>query len=63
MWRKVIALVAAEPLILSGTARADDWPTHPLTMINPFAAGKFCRERNREMGSAYQGQRRGDRLR
>jgi tripartite-type tricarboxylate transporter receptor subunit TctC len=39
MWRVVTALVAAAPLMLAGVARAEQWPTHPLTMINPFAAG------------------------
>jgi tripartite-type tricarboxylate transporter receptor subunit TctC len=39
MWRVVTALVAAAPLIWTGVAKAEPWPTHPLTMINPFAAG------------------------
>jgi tripartite-type tricarboxylate transporter receptor subunit TctC len=39
MWRVVTALVAAAPLMLAGIAKAEQWPTHPLTMINPFAAG------------------------
>jgi tripartite-type tricarboxylate transporter receptor subunit TctC len=39
MWKFVTALVAAAPLILTGVAKAEQWPTHPLTMINPFAAG------------------------
>jgi tripartite-type tricarboxylate transporter receptor subunit TctC len=39
MWRVVTALVAVAPLMLAGVARAEQWPTHPLTMINPFAAG------------------------
>jgi tripartite-type tricarboxylate transporter receptor subunit TctC len=39
MWRIVTALVAAAPLICAGAAKAEPWPTHPLTMINPFAAG------------------------
>jgi tripartite-type tricarboxylate transporter receptor subunit TctC len=33
------ALLAAFCLGLVATAQAADWPTHPLTMINPFAAG------------------------
>ena len=33
------ALLAAFYLGLIPAAQADDWPTHPLTMINPFAAG------------------------
>ena len=39
MWKVVTALVAAAPLMLTGVAKAESWPTHPLTMINPFAAG------------------------
>jgi tripartite-type tricarboxylate transporter receptor subunit TctC len=38
--RKVVsALVAAVSLIWAADAGAEEWPTHPLTMINPFAAG------------------------
>src|SRR5664280_3604821 len=33
------ALVAVRSLTVSGAACAEDWPTRPLTMINPFAAG------------------------
>jgi tripartite-type tricarboxylate transporter receptor subunit TctC len=33
------ALLVAFCLGLVATAQAADWPTHPLTMINPFAAG------------------------
>src|SRR6201991_3950443 len=39
MWKLGAALVAAASLILTTAARAETWPTHPLTMINPFAAG------------------------
>src|ERR1700733_3967351 len=39
MWRVITALVAAAPLIWTSPAKAEPWPTHPLTMINPFAAG------------------------
>src|SRR5476651_1374873 len=39
MWRVAAALVVAAPLILTSAAKAEPWPTHPLTMINPFAAG------------------------
>src|ERR1700704_596817 len=39
MWRAAVALIVAAPLMLAGAAKAEDWPTHPLTMINPFAAG------------------------
>jgi tripartite-type tricarboxylate transporter receptor subunit TctC len=38
--RKVItALVAGVALAVAVSASAAEWPTHPLTMINPFAAG------------------------
>jgi tripartite-type tricarboxylate transporter receptor subunit TctC len=33
------ALLAALSLSLAGGVRAEEWPTRPLTMINPFAAG------------------------
>jgi tripartite-type tricarboxylate transporter receptor subunit TctC len=33
------ALLVVFCLGLAATAQAADWPTHPLTMINPFAAG------------------------
>jgi tripartite-type tricarboxylate transporter receptor subunit TctC len=39
MWKVGAALVAAASLILTAAAKAETWPTHPLTMINPFAAG------------------------
>jgi tripartite-type tricarboxylate transporter receptor subunit TctC len=39
MWRIVGTLVAVVALALPGVADAEDWPTRPLTMINPFAAG------------------------
>src|ERR1700688_2507877 len=40
MMRKTLtALVAAASLALATGANAEDWPTRPLTMINPFAAG------------------------
>jgi len=39
MRKALIALAAAAPLLLAGAAQAEDWPTRPLTMINPFAAG------------------------
>jgi len=39
MWKAAIALITAAPLMLTGMAKAENWPTHPLTMINPFAAG------------------------
>jgi tripartite-type tricarboxylate transporter receptor subunit TctC len=39
MSKIVTALVTAVALALTTGARAEEWPTHPLTMINPFAAG------------------------
>jgi tripartite-type tricarboxylate transporter receptor subunit TctC len=33
------ALLALCFLTVAATAHADEWPTHPITMINPFAAG------------------------
>jgi tripartite-type tricarboxylate transporter receptor subunit TctC len=38
--RKVVAILAvAVSLALATGVRAEDWPTRPLTMVNPFAAG------------------------
>jgi tripartite-type tricarboxylate transporter receptor subunit TctC len=39
MSRIFAALLAAISLTLSTGASAEEWPTRPLTMINPFAAG------------------------
>src|SRR6202046_5964897 len=39
MWKAVTALLAIASLAFMSGARAEDWPTHSLTMINPFAAG------------------------
>src|ERR1700730_17325240 len=39
MSRIFAALVAAGSLMLRTGAQAEEWPTRPLTMINPFAAG------------------------
>jgi tripartite-type tricarboxylate transporter receptor subunit TctC len=39
MRKTLIALAAAAPLLLASAAHGEDWPTRPLTMINPFAAG------------------------
>src|ERR1700737_3744506 len=39
MSRILAALLPALSLTLSTGARAEEWPTRPLTMINPFAAG------------------------
>ncbi len=36
MWKSVSAVLAVAALT---SARAEDWPTRPLTMVNPFAAG------------------------
>jgi tripartite-type tricarboxylate transporter receptor subunit TctC len=35
----ILALTIGALLMSAGLANAEDWPTHPLTMINPFAAG------------------------
>jgi tripartite-type tricarboxylate transporter receptor subunit TctC len=37
--RIVLHLAFAAVLALAGTAQAQDWPTRPLTMVVPFAAG------------------------
>jgi tripartite-type tricarboxylate transporter receptor subunit TctC len=39
MRKTLTALVAAASLALATGANAEDWPTRPLTMVNPFAAG------------------------
>jgi tripartite-type tricarboxylate transporter receptor subunit TctC len=39
MSRTRIALLAAVALTLTSAAEAQQWPTRPITMINPFAAG------------------------
>jgi tripartite-type tricarboxylate transporter receptor subunit TctC len=39
MSRMFTALLAAVSLTLVTAAKAQDWPTRPVTMINPFAAG------------------------
>jgi tripartite-type tricarboxylate transporter receptor subunit TctC len=39
MWKTVCALAAAVSLLFATGAKAQEWPTRPLTMINPFAAG------------------------
>jgi tripartite-type tricarboxylate transporter receptor subunit TctC len=39
MSRTIAALLAAVSLTLATGANAQEWPTRPLTMINPFAAG------------------------
>jgi tripartite-type tricarboxylate transporter receptor subunit TctC len=39
MRKALFALAAAAPLLLASAVQAEDWPTRPLTMVNPFAAG------------------------
>jgi tripartite-type tricarboxylate transporter receptor subunit TctC len=39
MWKAVTALVTVASLTVMTGAQAEGWPTHSLTMINPFAAG------------------------
>jgi tripartite-type tricarboxylate transporter receptor subunit TctC len=39
MWKTVCALAAVVSLLFATGAKAQEWPTRPLTMINPFAAG------------------------
>src|ERR1700730_10165702 len=39
MWKVVTALVTLASLSGTTGGRAEQWPTRPLTMINPFAAG------------------------
>jgi tripartite-type tricarboxylate transporter receptor subunit TctC len=39
MWKPITALLALASLVSVTSVQAEDWPTHSLTMINPFAAG------------------------
>lgn len=39
MWKAVIVSLALFSLAPTTSVRAEDWPTRPITMINPFAAG------------------------
>jgi tripartite-type tricarboxylate transporter receptor subunit TctC len=39
MRKTLTALVAAASLALASSVKAEEWPTRPLTMVNPFAAG------------------------
>jgi tripartite-type tricarboxylate transporter receptor subunit TctC len=39
MWKGVTALVTLASLAATTDVEAQQWPTRPLTMINPFAAG------------------------
>src|ERR1700709_234350 len=36
---RMMMLLAAAALTLASGVKAEEWPTRPLTMINPFAAG------------------------
>lgn len=39
MWKTAAALAVLASLASAPTVKAEEWPTRPLTMINPFAAG------------------------
>ena len=39
MWKVVTALLAVVSLAQMAAVKAEEWPTRPITMINPFAAG------------------------
>ena len=39
MWKTVTALVAVASLAVATGVKAEEWPSRPVTMINPFAAG------------------------
>src|SRR5258705_1718311 len=39
MWKTITALVAVASLAVATGVKAEEWPTRPVTMINPFAAG------------------------
>jgi len=39
MWKTVTALAVLASLASTTSVKAEEWPTRPLTMINPFAAG------------------------
>src|SRR6267143_693441 len=39
MWKAFTALAVLASLATTAAVKAEDWPTRPLTMINPFAAG------------------------
>src|SRR5258707_8045369 len=39
MWKLVAALFTLASLASTTGVKAEEWPTRPLTMINPFAAG------------------------
>jgi tripartite-type tricarboxylate transporter receptor subunit TctC len=39
MWKAVTAIAVVALLAFATGVEAEDWPSHPITMINPFAAG------------------------
>jgi len=39
MWKAVTALLAVTALTLTAGVKAEEWPSRPITMVNPFAAG------------------------
>ena len=39
MSRNLAALLVVAALLPATATQAQDWPTRPLTMVNPFAAG------------------------
>ncbi len=39
MWKTAAALAVLASLASTAAVKAEEWPTRPLTMINPFAAG------------------------
>src|SRR5258708_12521013 len=39
MRKSLTALAAVAAIMLASGVKAEDWPTRPLTMVNPFAAG------------------------
>ena len=39
MWKTFTALAVLASLASTTSLKAEEWPTRPLTMINPFAAG------------------------
>ena len=39
MWKVITALAAVASLACTASIKAQEWPSRPITMINPFAAG------------------------
>ena len=39
MWKVITALAAVASLACTASVKAQEWPSRPITMINPFAAG------------------------